>query len=280
MGGFFGAVCKKDVMSDVFFGTDYHSHLGTKSAGLAAYSREAGLQRKIHNISNSPFRTQFEGILEQMHGTAAIGCINDTDPQPLIMRSSFGSFAIITVGVINNKEELIDEYFTSCKGQLNATSSGVINSTELTAAFINSKSNIVDGIMKKDMVVEFSGHVFECLDKGFGHNEAVDVVGRPEEVDVVPVEKGMLTGTVTSVTFKGVHYEIIVDIGGFLWMIQSTDVQYVGDRIGLLIEPDAIHIMKKSEYSGQFGDFSSYSEEFDELSDVNAGIDTEDTEDE
>ncbi len=142
------------------------------------------------------------------------------------------------------------------------------------------ESNIVDGIMKKDKVVEFSGHIFDCLDKGFGINEAVDVVVRPEDVDVVPVDKGMLTGIVTSVTFKGVHYEIIVDIGGFLWMIQSTDIQYVGDKIGLLIEPDAIHIMKKSEYSGTFGDFSSYSDEFDELSDVNAGVDTEDDGDE
>ncbi len=142
------------------------------------------------------------------------------------------------------------------------------------------ESNIVDGIMKKDKVVEFSGHVFDCLDTGFGKNEAVDVVVRPEDVDVVPVDKGMLTGIVTSVTFKGVHYEIIVDIGGFLWMIQSTDIQYVGDKIGLLIEPDAIHIMKKSEYSGTFGDFSSYSDEFDELSDVNAGVDTEDNGDE
>ncbi len=142
------------------------------------------------------------------------------------------------------------------------------------------ESNIVDGIMKKDKVVEFSGHVFDCLDTGFGINEAVDVVVRPEDVDVVPVGQGMLTGTVTSVTFKGVHYEIIVDIGGFLWMIQSTDIQYEGDKIGLLIEPDAIHIMKKSEYSGTFGDFSSFSDEFDELSDVNAGVDAEDEGDE
>lgn len=142
------------------------------------------------------------------------------------------------------------------------------------------ESNIVDGIMKEDKIVEFSGHVFDCLDGGFSKNEPVDVVVRPEDVDVVAVEKGMLTGTVTSVTFKGVHYEIIVDIGGFLWMIQSTDIQYVGDKIGLFIEPDAIHIMKKSEYSGTFGDFSSYSDEFDELSDVNAGIDTEDSENE
>ncbi len=142
------------------------------------------------------------------------------------------------------------------------------------------ESNIVDGVMKEDKVVEFSGHVFDCLDGGFGKNEAVDVVVRPEDVDVVPVSEGMLTGKVTSVTFKGVHYEIIVDIGGFLWMIQSTDIQYEGSEIGLVIEPDAIHIMKKSEYSGTFGDFSSYSDEFDELSDVNAGIDAEDSDDE
>ena len=146
MGGFFGAVSKRDVMSDVFFGTDYHSHLGTKSAGLAAYSEELGLQRKIHNISNSPFRTQFDGILEQMHGTAAIGCINDTDPQPLIVRSSFGSFAIMTVGVINNKKALIDEYFNVHNGQLNASSGGEINTSELVAAYINCKNNLVDGI--------------------------------------------------------------------------------------------------------------------------------------
>ena len=128
------------------------------------------------------------------------------------------------------------------------------------------ESNIVDGIMLKDLYCQFSGQRFECLDKGFAPNEQVDVVVRPEDVDVVPVEKGMLKGTVTSVTFKGVHYEIIVDIGGFKWMIQSTDYQAEGDRIGLYIEPDAIHIMKKSEYSGMFGDYSSFSEEYEELS--------------
>jgi spermidine/putrescine transport system ATP-binding protein len=121
--------------------------------------------------------------------------------------------------------------------------------------------------MKKDFVAEFSGHVFECLDKGFAENEAVDVVVRPEDVDIVAPEKGMLTGVVTSVTFLGVHYEIIVDIGGFKWMIQTTDEAFEGDTVGLYIEPDAIHIMKKSEYSGMFGDYSSYSDEIDHLSD-------------
>ena len=132
------------------------------------------------------------------------------------------------------------------------------------------ESNIVDGVMNADFSATFSGHTFTCVDKGFAPNEAVDVVVRPEDVDVVTEQEGMLTGVVTSVTFKGVHYEIIVDIGGFKWMIQSTDYVHVGENIGLYIEPDAIHIMKKSEYSGQFGDYSSFSDEIDELSNVDA----------
>ncbi len=129
------------------------------------------------------------------------------------------------------------------------------------------ESNIVDGVMLRDFEVEFSGYRFECLDKGFAKNEQVDVVVRPEDVDIVKIEDGMLTGVVTSVAFLGVHYEIIVDIGGFKWMIQTTDEHFTGDRVGLFIEPDAIHIMKKSIYSGLYGDYSSYSEEMDLLSD-------------
>ena len=132
------------------------------------------------------------------------------------------------------------------------------------------ESNIVDGVMLADKSVRMSGHTFECLDGGFGKNEPVDVVVRPEDVDVVAPEKGMLTGTVSSVTFKGVHYEIIVDIGGFKWMIQSTDYVAPEQHIGLFIEPDAIHIMKKSKYSGMFGDYSSFSDEIDQLSDADA----------
>lgn len=128
------------------------------------------------------------------------------------------------------------------------------------------ESNIIDGVMLADYRASFSGHVFDCLDKGYAEKEAVDVVVRPEDVDIVEPEKGMLKGVVTSVTFKGVHFEIIVDIGGFKWMIQTTDYQPVGANIGLFIEPDAIHIMKKSEYSGIYGDYSSYSEDFDKLS--------------
>lgn len=129
------------------------------------------------------------------------------------------------------------------------------------------ESNILDGIMREDFNVEFEGMRFKCVDKGFRQNEPVDVVVRPEDVDIVPASEGMLTGDVTSVTFKGVHYEIIVDINGFKWMIQTTDKAQVGDKIGICVKPDEIHIMKKSEYSGLYGDYSSFSEEFDELSD-------------
>ena len=128
------------------------------------------------------------------------------------------------------------------------------------------ESNIVDGIMLDDLKVSFAGHTFDCLDKGFNKNEPVDVVIRPEDVDIVAPEKGMLKGTVTSVTFMGVHNEAIVDINGFKWMIQTTDPVIENSFIGISLDPDAIHIMKKSEYSGMFGDYSSFSNELDELS--------------
>ena len=128
------------------------------------------------------------------------------------------------------------------------------------------ESNIIDGTMPEDFRVKFDGKLFECLDSGFRKNEKVDVVIRPEDVDIVPVEKGMLTGVVTQITFKGVHYEIIIDVQGFKWMVQTTEESKIGDTVGLFIEPDAIHIMKKSVYSGKFGDYSSYSDELEELS--------------
>ena len=140
------------------------------------------------------------------------------------------------------------------------------------------ESNIVDGVMLDDYLVSFSGKKFRCLDNGFEKNEPVDVVVRPEDVDVVSVERGMLTGVVTSVTFKGVHYEIIVDIGGFKWMIQTTDYVENGASIGLYIEPDAIHVMKKSEFSGMFGDYSTFSEEMEHMSDPTFDPDSEDEE--
>lgn len=129
------------------------------------------------------------------------------------------------------------------------------------------ESNILDGIMHEDYLVEFFGRKFRCLDAGFDKQEPVDVVIRPEDIDIVEPEKGDLQGTITSVTFKGVHYETIVDFKGFKWMIQTTDFHPEGSRIGIVLNPEDIHIMKKSAYSGMFGDYSSYSEEFDEMAD-------------
>ena len=125
------------------------------------------------------------------------------------------------------------------------------------------ESNILDGVMLKDYEVKFAGHVFKCLDKGFGENMPVDVVIRPEDIDLVQADATHIAGEVTAVTFKGVHYEIIVDVAGFKWMIQSTEYRAVGDRIGLALTPDDIHVMSKSQYSGKFGDYSSFSDEED-----------------
>ena len=142
------------------------------------------------------------------------------------------------------------------------------------------ESNIIDGIMRADGVVEIFNRKFTCLDKGFEKDEQVDVVIRPEDVDIVPVEQGQLIGTVTSVTFKGMQYDIIVDFYGFKWLIQTTDLSPVGSRIGIKIDPDGIHVMKKSHYSGMFGDYSSYSEEYEEIGDASLDLDEEESEDE
>ena len=142
------------------------------------------------------------------------------------------------------------------------------------------ESNIIDGIMPEDNVVQMYGRRFPCLDGGFAPNEAVDVVIRPEDIDIVPVEQGQLTGTVTSVTFKGMQYDIIVDFRGFKWLIQTTDHCPEGAHIGIKIDPDGIHVMKKSAYSGMFGDYSSFSEDYDELDDATLSSDEEESGDE
>ena len=166
MGGFFGAVSRTDAISDVFFGTDYHSHLGTKRAGMAAYDCEIGLQREIHNISNSPFRTRFEHIFEEMQGTAAIGCISDSDPQPLLICSNLGKYAICIIGVINNAEELIDKYLRESGGHFNAMTGGKVNSTELVAALIDQKETFCEGILFAQEVIEGSASILILRDGG------------------------------------------------------------------------------------------------------------------
>ena len=138
------------------------------------------------------------------------------------------------------------------------------------------ESNIIDDIMVQDKLIQMYGKQFPCLDGGFAENEPVDVVIRPEDIDIVPVEQGQLIGTVTNVTFKGLQYDIIVDFKGFKWLIQTTDHSPSGSRIGIKIDPDAIHIMKKSKYSGMFGDYSSFSDAYEELD--NAGLDPDEEE--
>ncbi len=140
------------------------------------------------------------------------------------------------------------------------------------------ESNIIDGVMLEDRLVEFCGRKFDCLDSGFEPNTPVDVVIRPEDIDIIPFEKGHIKGTITSVTFKGVHYEFIVDVSGYKWLIQSTDYLEMGTEVAFVIEPDAIHIMHKSDYSGRFGDYSSFSEQYDEESEANDSTEEENEE--
>ncbi len=166
MGGFFGAVGANDVISDVFFGTDYHSHLGTRRGGMAAFDDEIGLQREIHNIQNSPFRTKFADIFDDMKGTAAIGCISDFDPQPLLIRSKFGSYAICVIGLINNAKELIDEYLSETGGHFNAMTSGLTNSTELVAALINQKNGFAEGIKFAQSKIDGTASILILTSKG------------------------------------------------------------------------------------------------------------------
>ncbi len=181
---------------------------------------------------------------------------------------------ITFVFVTHDQEEALsmsDTVVVMSEGKIHQIGTPVDIYNEPQNAFVADfigESNILDGVMLEDYKVTFSGQTFQCLDKDFAKNEAVDVVVRPEDVDIVPLEKGQLTGVVTSVTFMGVHYEIIVDVGGFKWMIQTTDFVDVDEHIGIELEPDAIHIMKKSEYSDLYGDYSSFSNELDELSEV------------
>ena len=156
MGGFFGAISKRDCVLDVFFGTDYHSHLGTRRAGMAIYDAESGFQKQIHNIENSPFRTKFDKDLVDFHGCSGIGCISDTDPQPLLVRSHLGLYAITTVGIINNAEELVDTYFSERGHQFMAMSSGKVNESELTAALINQKDSLWEGIKYAQSLIKGS----------------------------------------------------------------------------------------------------------------------------
>ena len=166
MGGFFGVVSKHGEISDVFFGTDYHSHLGTKRAGMAAYDPEIGLQRDIHNIENSPFRTKFEKIFEEMKGNSAIGCISDTHPQPLLIRSNVGTYAISVIGCINNSDELIEKYLLTNGGHFGVMTGGKVNSVELVASLINHKKDFCEGIKFAQEVIDGTASILILKDDG------------------------------------------------------------------------------------------------------------------
>ncbi len=166
MGGFFGVTSKEDCTFDLFFGTDYHSHLGTRRAGMAVYSKEHGFDRAIHNIENAPFRTKFDKDINKMSGTLGIGCISDYEPQPLIIRSHHGTYAITTVGKINNKEKIVEQLFQSGHAHFLEMSGGDINATELVAAIVNQKENLIEGLQFAQELIEGSMTMLLMTPKG------------------------------------------------------------------------------------------------------------------
>ncbi len=210
MGGFFGATSRRNCILDVFFGTDYHSHLGTHRGGMAAYDKEVGMQREIHNIENSPFRTKFEGILNEMKGTAAIGCISDTDPQPILIRSNLGVYAICTVGIINNADQLIQQYLTFSGGHFETMTGGRINANELIAAMIDQKSSFADGIRFAQDMIDGTASILILKDGG-SLIAARDKMGRLPIV----IEKNEDGYCVTFEDYAGekLGYEVVRELG-------------------------------------------------------------------
>lgn len=210
MGGFFGVTSRRNCVLDVFFGTDYHSHLGTRRGGMAAYDPEIGLQREIHNIENSPFRTKFEHILDHMSGTAAIGAISDSDPQPLLVRSNLGTYAIATVGIINNADTLINQYLSFSGGHFDAMTGGRINSNELTAALIDQKSSFAEGIRFAQSVIEGTASILILRDNGH-------LIAARDRMGRIPVvlgkdEDGYCVGFESFAGMK-LGYEYVRDLG-------------------------------------------------------------------
>lgn len=210
MGGFFGIASKNDCMLDVFFGVDYHSHLGTRRGGLAAYDKEIGLQRKIHNIENAPFRTKFEHIFDEMKGTSAIGCISDTDPQPLLIRSRLGTFAICTVGIINNADYLIEKYLTHDSGHFDAMTGGRVNSNELVASLISLKDNFKEGIEFVQSVIEGTASILLLTETG-------SIIAARDKIGRLPIQIGQSADgyavSFESFAYEKLGYEFIKELG-------------------------------------------------------------------
>lgn len=239
MGGFFGVAAKQDCVFDLFFGTDYHSHLGTRRAGMAVYSREKGYDRAIHNIENAPFRTKFDKDVNEMQGNIGIGCISDYEPQPLIVRSHHGTYAIATVGKINNTDVIVKELFAKGHSHFLEMSGGDINATELVAAMVNQKDNLVEGIQYAQEVVEGSMTILIMTPKGiYAARDRMGrtpvAVGRKEDACCVSFEsfaylnlgyvqeRELGPGEIVVVTPEGVHTLVKpgkdMKICTFLWV--------------------------------------------------------------
>lgn len=228
MGGFFGAALKSDAISDVFFGTDYHSHLGTRRGGMAAFDTEIGLQRDIHNIENSPFRTRFEHIFDEMQGNSAIGCISDSDPQPLLVRSKLGTFAICIIGIINNSEQLIDEYMASSGGHFGTRTGGVVNNTELVAALIGQKSSFSEGIKFAQDKIDGTASILILKDDG-------TIIAARDKVGRLPVLVGKSENgycvSFESFAYQKLDYEDYCELG------PGEAVEITADSVTRILEP-------------------------------------------
>ncbi len=225
MGGFFGAVSNRDVTLDIFFGVDYHSHLGTRRGGMLIYDQKDGFQRQIHSIENTPFRTKFEKDLTDFHGCSGIGCISDTDPQPLLVRSHLGLYAITTVGIINNSEELIQHYFSDHGHQFMAMSSGKVNATELTAALINQKDDLVSGILHAQDEIKGSLTLLVLTDKG-------EIIAARDKLGRLPVLLGR-NGEGTCVSFESFAYH----------KLGYEDAYELGPREVVRLTPDGYEVL-------------------------------------
>ena len=210
MGGFFGITSHQDCMMDVFFGVDYHSHLGTRRGGMAAYDKQVGLQRKIHNIENAPFRTKFEHIFSEMEGTSVIGCISDSDPQPMLIRSQLGTYAICTVGVINNADALIDRYLSFSGGHFDAMTGGRVNTTELVAALIDQKSSFADGIRFAQNSIDGTANILILKDNG-------NIIVARDKLGRIPVQIGKndvgYCASFEEFAFTKLGYEKVCELG-------------------------------------------------------------------
>ena len=210
MGGFFGITSRQDCMMDVFFGVDYHSHLGTRRGGMAAYDKEIGMQRKIHNIENAPFRTKFEHIFSEMQGTSVIGCISDSDPQPMLIRSNLGTYALCTVGIINNADALIDRYLSFSGGHFDAMTGGRVNTTELVAALIDQKSSFADGIRFAQSSIEGTANILILKDNG-------NIIAARDKLGRIPVQIGKnedgYCASFEEFAFTKLGYEKVCELG-------------------------------------------------------------------